>query len=136
MKWLKAKSKTEVSLPTKPVDYPPGVFVESEKGWFMIGKDNKRYRIITKRCLDSWSPQRVIKTTEAALKNYRVAAKLRFRNGSLLVNVADGKVYLVVEGERRHLTSPEDFQRIGAVYGGGIPVSEEEINLHKLGEPF
>lgn len=134
MKWFKAKSSTEVSLPTTPQDYPSGTFVETEKGWFLIAKNNKRYYIATYRCLDSWSPQRVVKTTEAAVKNFKIAAKLRFRNGSLLINSADGKVYLIVDGERRHLTSPESYSLIGAVYGGGVPVSETEINMHKEGE--
>ena len=134
LKWFKAKPSTEVNLPTEPTDYPVGTFVESEKGWFLIAKGNKRYYIATNRCLDSWSPQRVVRTTEAALKHYRIAAKLKFRNGSLLVNVADGKVYLIVDGERRQLTSPEAYAKIGAVYGGGIRVSDKEINMHKEGE--
>lgn len=134
MKWFKAKSRTKVTLPTEPTDYPIGTFVESEKGWFLIAKGNKRYYIATNRCLDSWSPQRVVKTTESALKRFRIAAKLKFRNGSLLINSADGKVYLIVDGERRHLTSPEAYSLIGAVYGGGVPVSEAEINMHKEGE--
>jgi hypothetical protein len=92
-------------------------------------------RIITTRVLDSWSPARIVNTSEAAVQNYRVSSKLKFRNGSLIHNLADGKIYLIVEGKRCHITSPDVFPRIGAKGTKDVvSVSLAEINLHEEGE--
>jgi hypothetical protein len=124
-------------LPTTRTDYPIGSFVETEKGnVFYIVAAEKRYRLVSRRCLDSWSPRRVIKTTEGAISHYRITAKMKFRNGSLIHNQADGKIYLIESGKRRHITSPDVFARIGAVEKEVVTVSQREINLHDEGEPL
>lgn len=133
-------SKPQTNPPLKPVKYPAGSFVETEKGYFYIAGEDKRYRLTTKRCLDSWSPHRVIKTTEAAVAKYRVAMKMKFRNGSLIYSISDGKVYLIVEGKRRHVVSPEAYTLIGVDHENlrrsVVQVSIEEINLHPEGVPI
>ena len=121
-------------LPTSPTDYPAGTFIETEAGYFYIVNSNKRYRIITHRCLASWRPLRVVQTTEAAVRNYRIASKLKFRNGSLIWNIANGTIYLIESGKRRAIISPDALIRIGAVYDDAVPVSVDECALHELGE--
>lgn len=122
------------TLPTNPVEYPVGSFVKTEAGYFYISGKTKRIRILTNRVLDSWKPHRVITTTEAAVKNYKAWGKLPFRNGSLIHNIADGKIYLVESGKRRHITSPDVLERLGASRNDVVSVSLEEINLHEMGE--
>lgn len=134
MNWLRLRPRKTQSLPTTPTKYPVGTFVETEKGYFFIATESKRYRIISLRALQSWSPHRVVKTTEAAVENYRVAAKLRFRNGSLIHNLSDGKIYLIENGLRRHVVSPDALNSIGAHYNEAVTVSQDEIKLHELGE--
>lgn len=122
------------TLPTTPVEYPSGVFIHTEKGYFYIHGEGKRMRCISKRVLDSWSPQRVIETTEAAVVKYKITSKIRFRNGSLIWNLSDGKMYLIENGERRHITSPDVLTKIGATEKDVVCVSLDEINLHPEGE--
>lgn len=124
------------SLPATRTDYPSGTFIKTERGYFLVVREGKRYRIITKRVLNSWSPQRVIRTTEAAVQHLRVASRLKFRNGSLIHSIADGKIYLIVDSKRCHMTSPEAFERLGITPGRKhvTSVSMEEINLHSVGE--
>ena len=133
---LGLQSTKRQQSPSEPVKYPVGLFVETEKGYFYIAAADKRYRITTKRCLRSWSPQRVARTTEAALAHYRIAAKMKFRNGSLIHGFADGKIYLIENGKRRHIVSPDVFDRIGGRAGEVVAVSLNEINLHPEGEPL
>lgn len=132
------RSLAKSSLPTEPVEYPIGSFIRTEKGYFYVRPDHRRLRCITKRVLDSWSPHRVIETTEAACAKYRIAAKLRFRDGSLIHSIADGKIYLISDGHRRHVTSPEALALIGAVGNRSdtVSVSLDEINLHPEGLPL
>lgn len=126
--------KSRPSLRSEPVEYPSGVFVHTEKGYFYIVSHDKRFRIITERVLNSWAPQVVIETTEAALAKYRVAAKLKFRNGSLLYSQSDGKMYLVSDNQLRHIVNPDVLVNLGRKRTDAVWVSQDEINLHKEGE--
>lgn len=131
--WPKKQTPT---LPDVPVEYPSGLFIKTEKGYFYISGPGKRMRITSLRVLASWSPQRIINTTEAAVAKYKVVSKIRFRNGSLIWNLADGKMYLVEGGKRRHITSPTALTHIGAKRSDALIVSLDEINLHPEGEPL
>lgn len=133
MNWLNFR-QSKIQTPKSPTEYPAGTFVKTEKGFFYIVNADKRYRLISQRVLDSWAPHRVVNTSEAAVQNYRIAARMKFRNGSLIHNLADGKIYLIEKGKRRHVVSPEAFERIGADYNSATTTSNEEILLHELGE--
>lgn len=141
--WFKAKSSTrqtanvpEITLPKTPQVYPEGVFVRTSKSSYYIGGPNKRLVFVSDRVLQSWSPQRVIETTEEALSKYRVSSKMIFRTGSLIKDVSDGKLYLISGALKRHITSPDVLTKIGAVESDAILVSNTEVNLHEDGEPL
>lgn len=133
MKWFQKKPQpTGSNIPTGPVEYPSGICVKSEKGVYLINKDGKRYRILTQAILDSWNFPLVVNTSEAALSKYPVAVtKLVFRDGSLLNNIADGKLYLVSGGVLRHITSPAVLERLGSPQP--VVVSDAEIQMMKQG---
>jgi hypothetical protein len=133
---LKPKSK-----PVEPPFFPAGTFVRTENGYFYIYSSDKRYRVVSTRVLNTWNPHRVVTTTEAAVRKYRIAAKLRCRNGSLIWNIADGKIYLIEGGKRRWVKSPDWFEHLGLTPSDlawnmqcVTHVSQEEVNLHPLGE--
>ena len=126
--------KKTPELPTAPQVYPPGSFIETEAGYFYIVNPSKRLRLTTKRALDSWAPHRVVATTEAAVGKYRVSSKMCFRNGSLLHNISDGKLYLIVNGKRCLIESPDVLARLGAKSSDAVTVSADETNLHEIGE--
>lgn len=125
--------RSQKRLPDKPVEYPAGLFVNTEKGYFYIASPTKRFRVLNRRILASWSPQRVIETSEAAVANYRIVAKLKYRNGSLIYNFADAKLYLISEGKRRHITNPDVLDRLNLDKRHAIRVSQVEVNLHEEG---
>lgn len=115
-------------------DFPTGTFVHTRRGYYYIAGTDKRYRFLTKRVLDSWAPHRIVEVTESAIGHYRVSSKMKFRNGSLIHSVADGKIYLISEGKRRHIISPDVLERIGASRNDVVSVSLDEIKLHEIGE--
>jgi hypothetical protein len=122
-------------LPTTPSNYPVGTFVHTEKGFFYIVSPTRRLRIITRRCLESWAPPRVVLTSESAVSKYVIGiTKMKFRNGSLIHNLADGKIYLIEEGKRRHVTDPDVLETLGASWKDVTRVSLAEVNLHPEGE--
>jgi hypothetical protein len=131
------------TLPSSPVDYPAGTFVHTEKGYFYIVAPGKRYRLVSPRVVASWAPHRILETTEAAVQKYRISAKMKFRNGSLIWNISDGKLYLIENGLRRWVQNPDWYYKLGldpADLRFNMKhvqiVSLDEINLHDEGEPL
>jgi hypothetical protein len=64
----------------------------------------------------------------------KLVGKLGFRDGALIKNIADGKMYLISQNKRRHIVSPDSFTRYGLDRSRVIEVSDIETNMHELGE--
>ena len=126
--------KTTQSILTisQPTNFPSGIAVKTDKDTYWI-KDGKRYRLISNRAAESWSFTTVL-ATEAALSGIKLAGKLGFRDGSLIKNLADGKMYLVSQNKLRHIVSPDSFGLYGLDRSKVIEVSDKEIAAHDLGE--
>lgn len=133
--WKRKKSQTERHIPLTPTEYPAGIVVRTFMASYLINKDGKRYKIPTNRILESWNFPLIVDTSEEALRKYPVAVtKLGFRDGSLLNNIADGKLYLVSGSKLRHVTSPEILDRLGVTRDDALVVSDAEIKIMKFGE--
>jgi hypothetical protein len=89
--------------------------------------------LISDRAAQSWFFTTVL-ATEAALSGIKLAGKLGFRDGSLIKNLADGRMYLVSQNKLRHIVDPDSFTRYGLDRSKIIEVSEKEIQAHDLGE--
>ncbi len=120
------KKQNSLPIPTDPTVYPAGTFVRTEAGYFYIASPSKRYHLVSKIALDSWSPPRVVESTESAVRQYRIATKMKFRNGSLLSCLGDDRIYLIVGGERRPVAT-EDLWKIGARESDVLHVSLDEL---------
>jgi len=129
------RNQPRAEVPTGPVEYPAGICLRTEKGIFFLNKDLKRYRIATDRILQSWNFPLIVDSSEAAASTYPIAInKLGFRDGSLLNNIADGKLYLVSAGKLRHIVNPDFLNRIGKTTAEAVVVSDAEIKIMKVGE--
>ena len=129
----KKRSKTiQTVLITSPTNFPSGIAVKTDTGTYWI-KDNKKYRLISERAAESWRFIEVL-ATDTALSNIKSAGKLGFRDGTLIKNISDGKIYLVSQNKRRHILSPDVFDKYGLNRSLLIEVSEAETNMHELGE--
>jgi hypothetical protein len=89
--------------------------------------------LISKRAEASWSFT-TVNATEQSLSLIKQAGKLGFRDGTLIKNIADGKMYLISQNKRRHIVSPDSFTKYGLDRSKVVEVSESEINLHELGD--
>ena len=117
---------------SSPTNFPSGIAVKTDKSVYWI-KDGKRYKLISDRAAKSWSFT-TVNATEAALSGIKLAGKLGFRDGTLIKNIADGKMYLVSQNKLRHIVDPDIFDRYGLDRSNLIEVSETEINAHDIGE--
>jgi hypothetical protein len=129
LNWRKPIQKSSINLPT---NFPSGIAVKTDKDTYWI-KDGKRYRLISNRAADSWSFTTVY-ATENALSGFKLAGKLGFRDGTLIKNIADGRIYLVSQNKLRHIVDPDSFTRYGLDRSSVIEVSETEVSAHDLGE--
>jgi hypothetical protein len=133
---LRKKKTSQPSLPSNPVTYPVGSAVESNGEFFYIKSPTVRMRIPSEYILDSWKFHRIVHSNDIGLKNYKIMGKLGFRSGSLIHNVADGKIYLVESNLLRHIQSPKALELIGAEYDDAVTVPDADIKLHEFGEPL
>ena len=130
MKLLR-NTKTTLII-SSPTNFPSGIAVKTDKDTYWI-KDGKRYRLISDRAAKSWSFT-TVNATESALSGFKLVGKLGFRDGSLIKNIADGKIYLVSQNKLRHIVSPDSFTIYGLDRSMVVEVSETEISAHDLGE--
>lgn len=126
------KRKSQQTLRTEKTNYPYMTFVITERGMWLL-KEKTRAEITTDRILKSWSI-RLVPTTEAAVKHYVIVGKLGFRDGTLINNMGDGKIYLISQNKRRQITSPDAFEKYGLEKSEMIWVSADEAKLQPLGE--
>ena len=129
---LKQKKLTQNILITYPTNFPSGIAVKTDKATYWI-KDGKRYKLISDRAATSWLFT-TVNATEAALSGIKLVGKLGFRDGTLIKNIADGKMYLVSQNKLRHIVDPDLFDRYGLNRSDLVEVSETEIKAHDLGE--
>lgn len=127
-KQLPQQQKTVID----PTIFPSGIAVKTESGIYWI-KDNKRFKLISDRAADSWMFT-TVNSIDKAVAGMKLVGKLGFRDGTLIKNIADGKMYLVSQNKRRHIVDPDSFDKYGFDRSKVIEVSEVEAAAHDLGE--
>ena len=126
------KNTQSTLIISQPTNFPSGLAVKTNKATYWI-KDGKRYKLISDRAAKSWSFA-TVNATEAALSGIKLVGKLGFRDGTLIKNIADGKMYLVSQNKLRHIVDPDIFDRYGLDRSNLIEVSDMEIKAHDIGE--
>jgi hypothetical protein len=124
--------KNQQNTVTSPTIFPSGIAVKTDKGIYWI-KDGKRFKLISDRAAKSWMFTTVV-ATESALSGMKLAGKLGFRDGTLIKNIADGKLYLISQNKKRHIVDPDTFNKYGLDRSQVIEVSAFETSMHELGE--
>lgn len=117
---------------SQPTNFPSGIAVKTDKATYWI-KDGKRYKLISDRAAKSWTFT-TVQATESALSGIKLVGKLGFRDGTLIKNIADGKLYLISQNKKRHIVDPDSFNKFGLDRKSIVEVSEAEANMHDTGE--
>jgi hypothetical protein len=108
---------------------PSGLIAHTEKGYFYV-KGKKRFKFVSDRARDSWSLP-IVETKESMMINYPINGVLGFRDGSLVKDISDGKIYLISDSKRRHIVEPDVLQWIESKV---IDAGQKEIFVHSEGE--
>jgi hypothetical protein len=128
----KQKTNTQVPLITLPTNFPSGIAVKTNNAIYWI-KDGKRYKLISDRAAESWLFT-TVEAAESALSGIKLVGKLGFRDGTLIKNIADGKMYLLSQNKLRHIVTPDSFTKYGLDRSKVIEVSATEVEAHEIGE--
>jgi hypothetical protein len=126
------KSTQTPLIISQPTNFPSGIAVKTDKNTYWI-KDSKKYKLISDRAAKSWLFT-TVNATEESLYSIKLAGKLGFRDGTLIKNISDGKMYLVSQNKLRHISDPDLFLKYGLDRSKVIEVSDSEIKSHDLGE--
>ena len=110
---------------------PSGLIAHTERGYFYI-KGGKKFKFVSERAMRSWNLP-IVKTNEGMLSKLMTAGTLGFRDGSLVQDISDGKIYLISDSKSRHIVNPDVLEWIEADI---LKAGQKEILVHEEGEPL
>lgn len=111
---------------------PSGMIAQTEKGYFYV-KGEKRFKFISDRARDSWE-LRNVETSELAMSHCKVVGIVGFRDGTLIKDISNGKIYLIVDNKKKQVVDPDDLKVLGFAKKDIITVSKKEADFQKEGE--
>ena len=110
---------------------PSGLIAHTEKGYFYL-KGKKRFKFVSDRAMKTWNLP-VIETKEEKLAGFVLSGVLGFRDGTVIKDISDSKIYLISDSKKRHITNPDVLLWINSSI---IEVSQKDILVHEDGDPL
>lgn len=125
MHLFQKKQKNKIISPL----VPSGLIAHTERGYFYV-KGKKRFKFVSDRAMISWSLP-IIETEEKFCSGLVVSGTLGFRDGTLIKDISDGKIYLVSDSRRRHIIEPDVLLWMNSKV---INAGQKEVLVHEEGE--
>jgi hypothetical protein len=126
------RKSNNIIIVESPTIFPNGFAISDGKSKYFI-KSGKRYKLFSDRASISWGFN-YINVTPQSYKSMPLGGTLGFRDGTVIKDIADGKIYLIENSKKRHIISPDFFEKYGFNRNWIIEVSQKEASLHKDGE--
>jgi len=119
------------------LQYPDGSLVksDSDSSVWLIQYQSKRLISSYAILLSRFNPRSILPISARDLEKYELGSPIKFHNYSLL-GAPDGKVYLLVDDELRHIVSEEVFRRVGFQWDEIIDVTEKDLEAYDPGVPI
>ncbi len=124
--------------PKTSVSFAENTLLKSDtRSRIYVIEKGKRRLIASKTIFDKYGFRwENVKTVfDRELAGAPLGLPLTFPDGSLL-GETNGDVYVVKEGALRHISSAALFASFNFTWKGIIPVTKEEIKVHKIGDPL
>jgi len=108
---------------------PSGLIAHTESGYFYI-KSGKKFKFVSDRARETWKLP-IVETKDYVMSDYKSGGILGFRDGTLVQDISDGKIYLISDSKRRHVVDPDVIEWVG---GTVVKIGQKEIFVHAEGE--
>jgi hypothetical protein len=128
LKAFQKKQQTQQIKNYSPI-VPSGLIAHTESGYFYI-KNNKKFTFVSDRAMLSWNLP-VIKTKDSIMSSKIKSGVLGFRDGTLVKDISDGKIYLISDSKRRHIIDPDVLEWLNTDI---IQIGQKELFVHSEGE--
>lgn len=117
--------------------YPDGSLlqVQGERGVYLIQNGKKRPFLSKVALISGFDTKKIILVSKSDLDVYEDGAPIKFPNFSILESPA-GRIYLIVENQKRYITSPEVFRKIGFNPEEVIKVSDADLVVYEDSDPI
>lgn len=113
---------------------PSGRIVQLASGATFLLKDGQRMAILDPAVLEANFPYAVIEHAEPVeIEQYREGKFLKLPDGTLVRGIENPTVYVIADGERHTIDSEQTFNDYGYDWSNIIFVSDDVLNLHKIG---
>ena len=129
MNILKVFQKKQQPLKEYSPIVPSGLIAHTESGYFYIN-GNKKFKFISERSVASWGLP-IIKTIDKQLNKLVLTGTLGFRDGTLVKDISDGKIYLISDSKKRHIVEPDVLEWLNSEI---IEIGQKELFVHDEGE--
>ncbi len=113
--------------------WPSGLALKAGEEYYLVKGDGVVYKFYSERVFDTWSLL-PIEIAESALAGMQIKGTIGFRDGTLIDNMADGRLYLISANKRRQITNPVWLEKYGLLGMPIITASEKEVNIHDEGD--
>jgi hypothetical protein len=136
--FFKRKDTVDTNKRVVPFTPPNGIVVEFDGVRYLVKRsrtDRSRsllMKFFSDRAFESWSLP-AIKIEKKWVAGWVISGPVGFRDGTLIQNIVDGKIYLVSDSRKRLVTDPDILDSLGLEI---LLVSEAEINIHEDGDPI
>jgi len=121
---------------TTVMSHPNGTLVKTENGGTIYLIESGVKRAITSPAIfedQGFEWDDVVVVSKAELDNYSTGAPVAtFTEGNLLKG-SDGKIYIISDSTKRHITGPAVFEGLGYRWSNVISVSTEHLALYTTG---
>lgn len=122
-------------FPVGTKSYPDGTLlqVSGEPGVWLLQNSQKRPFGNYSSLISRFDPKKIVITTSEALSSYPKGDTIKFPNYSL-IQIPSGGIYLLVDNEKRAITSKDIFKKIGFNLDEIITANAEDLNSYTEGK--
>lgn len=116
-------------------DYPDGSLLKSydSPAVWLIQYGSRRLITSWGVLVSRFDPKKIISVSRSDLEKYGISTAIKFYNYSLL-GLPDGRIFLLVDDELRHIVSMEVFRVIGFNPDEVVSIKETDLEGYKFGK--
>jgi hypothetical protein len=121
---------------SKPDSYPTGILLQSrESGGITYVENGVRHAIWSREILNNRFKYRTWKiVSQSEIERYKIGDPVKFKDGEIITSPKADGVYLISNGQRRPIPSPEVLRQLGLKWENLIRTSDKALKLHPLGD--